>query len=80
MQANVVIPGAQVEEATDEETPEKCGERCDRISNCNSFGFCHEPDGVVTCYPFDRILTGAEAIKSDPPNCSSYKMIKGKDC
>ena len=80
METNVVNPGNQVEDATDEDTPEKCGERCDSIANCHSFGFCQEPEGFASCYPFDRILTGAEEVQSDPPNCASYQRIQGKHC
>ena len=64
--------------ATTEANPKKCGERCDKISGCESFGFCREPPNskLVNCYPKMKSVTGREPLKS-PSKCSTYRKIRG---
>ena len=73
----MVNEGNSIASASIESSPEACGERCDKIVNCNSFAFCNEVERVVTCYPKDKLLVGTEEMNK-PSNCASYKNIGGK--
>ena len=69
--------GNNIAAASDENSPEACGERCDKIVNCNSFVVCNEPNGVLTCHPKDKMLDGREVLNKSS-NCASYKKMPGK--
>ena len=69
--------GNNIVSVSDENSPEGCGKRCDKIVNCNSFVFCNEPNGFFTCHPKDKILNGREVL-SKSSNCASYKKMLGK--
>ena len=73
----MVNEGNNVAPASDENSPEECGKKCDRNVNCNSFVFCNAQVGFATCSLKDKILVAAEETKKSS-NCSSYKKILGK--
>ena len=75
--AIVVNTGNNIASVSNENSPERCGERCDNIVNCNSFVVCTEPNGLYTCHPKDKILDGREMLNK-PSNCASYKKMLGK--
>jgi len=72
--------GVDVAKGSKESSPSKCGERCDKIPGCGSFGFCREKNSrLVNCYPKSQILLGGELLKS-PSNCASYRWLQGSKC
>lgn len=70
--ATAVDQGTDVATGTDEDSPDKCGQRCDKTTDCHSFAFCNEARGFVSCYLKDKILSDSETL-NNPSNCASYK-------